>query len=196
MRRAHRPQPTCALRRSATDPVAFETVYEQHATGILRFLARRTLDAEVARDLTAETFATAFDARRRFRGRTDAEAAGWLFGIARHLHARYVRDGVVERRATARLGIQLPPLDGDDYERVRRLADLDGVRPRLIEELGRLTPGQQAAIHLRIVEELPYDEVAARLDVSEPTARARVSRGLRELSAALERHPSLKERFT
>jgi RNA polymerase sigma factor (sigma-70 family) len=196
MRRFFRSAETCALRRSAIDPVAFEAVYEQYAVSIVRFLARRTLDLEVARDLTAETFATAFRDRRRFRGRTDAEAAGWLFGIARHLHARYVRDGFVERRATERLRIQLPPLDADDYERVRRLADLDGVRPQLLEQLERLAPEQQAAIRLRVIEELPYEEVAARLDVSEPTARARVSRGLRELGAALDRHPDLKESLT
>lgn len=196
MRRVSRSSPTCALRRSATDPVVFEAVYEQHAVGILRFLARRTLDAEVARDLTAETFATAFHGRRRFRGSTDAEAAGWLYGIARHLHARYVRDGVVARRATERLRIQLPPLDADDYERVLRLADLDGARPWLLEQLERLAPEQQAAIRLRVIEELPYEEVAAQLAVSEPTARARVSRGLRELGAALDRHPNLKESLT
>jgi RNA polymerase sigma factor (sigma-70 family) len=196
MRRASRPASACALQRSRTDPTAFEQVYEQHAVGILRFLARRTLDVEVARDLTAETFATAFRGRRRFRGSTDAEAAGWLFGIARHLHARYVRDGVVARRATERLRIQLPPLDADDYERVRRLADLDGVRPQLLAQLERLAPEQQAAIRLRVIEELSYEEVAARLDVSEPTARARVSRGLRELGAALDRRPDLKESLT
>jgi RNA polymerase sigma-70 factor (ECF subfamily) len=186
----------CALRRSATDPVAFEAVYEQHAVAILRFLARRTLDVEVARDLTAETFATAFRGRGRFRGSTDAEAAGWLFGIARHLYARYARDGVVERKATERLGLQLAPIEEDDYARVRRLVDLDGARLGLIEHLERLPPDQQAAIRLRVIEELSYEEVATRLDVSEPTVRARVSRGLRELGAALDRQPDLKESLT
>jgi RNA polymerase sigma-70 factor (ECF subfamily) len=39
------------------------------------FLARRTFDVEVARDLTAETFAQAFEHRGRFRGQSDAEAS-------------------------------------------------------------------------------------------------------------------------
>jgi RNA polymerase sigma-70 factor (ECF subfamily) len=173
--------------------MAFGQVYEQHAGGIVRFLARRTLDVEVARDLAAETFATAFRSRRRFRGTTDAEAAGWLFGIARHLHGRYVRTGIVERRATQRLGIQLPPLDEEDYERTDRLADLAGIRSILLDELERLPADQQMAIRLRIVEELPYPEVAARMCVNEPAARARVSRGLRELADALERHPKVQE---
>lgn len=196
MRRARPPGPSCALRRAARDPTAFEEVYERHATGILRFLARRTLDVEVARDLTAETFAIAFRARRRFRGTTDAEEAGWLLGIARHLYARWVRDGVVERKATERLGIQLPPLEDADYDRVVRLADLAGARAALLAELGRLPADQQSAIRLRVLEELPYAEVAARLRVSEPTARARVSRGLRSLASALDRHPDLKVGLT
>jgi RNA polymerase sigma-70 factor (ECF subfamily) len=41
------------------------------------------------------------------------------------------------------------------------------------------------AIELRIVRELPYPEVAAELGVSEQTARARVSRGLRALRQAM-----------
>ena len=38
---------------------------------------------------------------------------------------------------------------------------------------------------MRVVDDLPYEEVARRLGVSEPTARARVSRGLRALQGAL-----------
>ena len=37
----------------------------------------------MALDLTAETFAQAFEGRRRCRASTDEEVAAWLFGIAR-----------------------------------------------------------------------------------------------------------------
>ncbi len=43
------------------------------------FLARRTADPEVALDLWGETFAQAVAGRRRYRGTTDEEAAGWLY---------------------------------------------------------------------------------------------------------------------
>ena len=49
----------------------FEHLYRASAQPLLVFLARRTLDAEVALDLWAETWAAAFAGRRRFRG--DAE---------------------------------------------------------------------------------------------------------------------------
>ena len=184
---------TCPLRRSAREPTAFALVYDNHAVRILRFLARRTLDVETARDLTAETFAVAFRDRGRFRGSTDEETAAWLFGIARNLLSRWARSGAVERKATERLGIQLSAIDAGDYERVDQLAGLAGVRAQVATELRRLPADQQDAIRLRVLDELSYAEVAARLAVSEPTARARVSRGLRQLGTALERHSNVKE---
>lgn len=184
------------LRRSVRDPTAFVRFYETHADGVLTFLARRTFDAEVARDLMAETFAQAYGSRRRFRGGSDAEAAGWLYAIARHLLSGYVRSGVVERKATERLGIAVPELEQDDYERVVQLAALADVRGVVAEAFERLEPDQREAIRLRILEELPYAEVADRLAINEPTARARVSRGLRQLGAMLDALPQTTREMT
>lgn len=61
-----------SLRESRERPMAFDGFYQAHARELLLFFTRRTFDVEVARDLTAETFAQAFEHRRRFRGRTDA----------------------------------------------------------------------------------------------------------------------------
>jgi RNA polymerase sigma-70 factor (ECF subfamily) len=176
-----------------SDPRAFERVYDAYATRVLAFLARRTFDAEAARDLTAETFAQAYQGRRRFRGSTDDETAAWLYGIARNLLNRYIRTGVVERRAIERLGIRVPQLVEADYERIVQLAGLADLRTVIAEEFSRLRPDQQAAVHLRVVEELSYPEIAQRLAISEQTARARVSRGLRQLVAGVEHVPGMKE---
>jgi RNA polymerase sigma factor (sigma-70 family) len=59
------------------------------------------------------------------------------------------------------------------------------VRLGLAAQLERLSEEQRDALQLRVVEEMPYEEVARRLGVSEPAARARVSRGLRSLQRAL-----------
>ena len=118
---------TC-LRESARTPTAFTGVYEAMASELLAFLLRRTFDVEVARDLTAETFARAFEHRGRFRGDTDAEASAWLYGIARNLLARYARDGVTERRAVERLGIRVPAVSEDDHQRIVELAGLADMR--------------------------------------------------------------------
>jgi DNA-directed RNA polymerase specialized sigma24 family protein len=86
--------------------------------------ARRTLQADVAVDLVAETFCQAFTDRAGLRGAGDSEALAWIFGIARHQLSGYFRRGSVERRALVRLGLQLPSMSDLDYERVEELRTL------------------------------------------------------------------------
>lgn len=167
-------------------PSAFLPFYEEHAHGVLVFFVRRTFDVEVARDLTAETFAQAFESRARFRGTSDDQAAAWLYAIARHLLARYVRKGVAERKVVQRLGIQVPDVSADDHDRIVELASLRDLRERVRTAFMSLTPEQRDALQLRVIDECPYPEVAKRLRVSEQAARARVSRALRELVTAIE----------
>ena len=181
------------LRRAAAEPSAFAEVYEAHARRMLVFFMRRTFDLEAARDLTAETFAQAFRDRRRFRGRTDAEATAWLFGIARNLLSHYARKGRVEDKAVRRLGVRLPAITTDDHERVVELAGLGELRAHVSAAFAELSDDQRAALRLRVVDELSYPEVAASLGVSEQTARARVSRGLRRLAEIVELSPPAPE---
>lgn len=164
----------------------FEPLYDRSAEQLLVYFTRRTLDPEVAVDLWAETLAQAFAGRRRFRGSTEEQAVAWLYGIARNQWAGYLRRGYAERRAMRRLRLERPELHSDDIERLEDLAELRTLRASLRGALQTLPAGQRDAVRLRIVEELPYDEVAARLGVSEPAARARVSRGLHGLEVALE----------
>lgn len=44
------------------------------------------------------------------------------------------------------------------------------------------------AVQLRVVDELDYEVVAQRLSISQPAARARVSRGLSALAQTLDTH--------
>jgi RNA polymerase sigma factor (sigma-70 family) len=167
-------------------PSELADLYSTHSRRLLAFFTRRTFDVEVARDLTAETFAQAFEHRRRFRGSSEGEAAAWLFGIARHQLSRYARTGRVRRRAVERLGIRLPEVSDDDYERIVELAGLAEVRGRVAAAYSDLSGDQREALRLRVIDELPYADVAQTLGVSEQTARARVSRGLRRLADAVE----------
>jgi len=70
------------LTASVAEPELFVAFYDHHARRLLAFFVRRTFDAQVAADLTAETFAQAFAARARFRGPGPGSAAAWLQTIA------------------------------------------------------------------------------------------------------------------
>lgn len=173
---------------SLRDAGAFEAFYRQHARQLLVFLTRRTLDAHLALELTAETFAQAFERRGQFRGGGEEQATAWLYRIASNQHAKYLRRGKVERRAMQRLGLSLPDYNDVDIQRVDELAESGSLRARVAAEFGGLPGTHREAVRLRIVEDLPYPRVAEHLGISEPAARARVSRGLRLLRDNVRSH--------
>src|SRR5205823_5939009 len=94
-------------------------LYDTLAEPLLRYFARRTLDAEAAADLTAETFAAALSSKDRFRVGANAEA--WIYGIAAHQLSHYRRRGSVAAKARRRIGIPDLVLEPRDYERIEEL---------------------------------------------------------------------------
>jgi RNA polymerase sigma-70 factor (ECF subfamily) len=86
-----------------------------------------------------------------------------------------------------RLRWEVPaPADEDERDELERMAELQALRPVLIQALGSLPHRRRRAVQLRIVLGLPYEQVAARLGCSEQAARASVSRGLRSLAKQID----------
>jgi RNA polymerase sigma-70 factor (ECF subfamily) len=149
------------------------------------YIARKTMDAGIAADLTAETFAQAFTNRGQFRGHTREEAIGWLYGIARHQVSHFIRRDRAEARALERLGIQRPHLSDVELERLEDLSGISDLRRRVASHLSDLSHEQQEALRLRVLEEQSYEEMAEHLGINEQAVRARVSRGMRTLADRL-----------
>jgi RNA polymerase sigma factor (sigma-70 family) len=161
------------------DAEAFAEFYRRHARPLAGFLVRRTGDPEAAADLLAETFAAALTGLDRFdpaRG----DAAGWLYGIARHQLARRHRRGAVEERARRRLRMERLELTDADLRAIEACDDATIA-------LEGLPPDQREAIHARVVQEQDYAAIAATSGSTEPAVRQRVSRGLATLRARLTR---------
>jgi RNA polymerase sigma factor (sigma-70 family) len=155
------------------DAASFELFYGRYFERLLAFFSWRTRDAELAADLTAETFAAALAARRRFR-RQGGRAGSWLFAIAYHKLADSQRRGYAEDRARRRLGMERIELTDDDIARIDRL----GQRGAVAELVRDLPADQREAIQAHVIEERGYGEIAAELETSEAVVRKRVSRGL------------------
>jgi RNA polymerase sigma factor (sigma-70 family) len=164
----------------------FVLFYDRALPGLLAYFARRTFDAQIAADLTAETLAEAFASRRRFRPRGDGSASAWLYTLAARKLARYVRRLRVDDAARRRLGMERLELASDDVERVEALIDFEHVGREVRQAFDALRADQREAVRLRVIEGRPYRDVARTLGCSEQTARARVSRGLRRLAAQLD----------
>jgi RNA polymerase sigma factor (sigma-70 family) len=158
----------------------FATFYRRHVDSILRYHARSTGNAEVAADLTAETFAAALEAKHRFRP-GGPPAQSWLFSIAMRKLADYRRRGYAEDRARRRLGMErVDPTDAD-LRRIEWLAgDVDVTS--LVEEL---PADQRHAVIAHVLSERGYVEIAEELAISPAGVRKRVSRGLASLRGRL-----------
>ena len=164
---------------SAADARSFEEFYLRHADMVIGYFARRTGDAELAADLTSETFAAALAGRRRYRPRKGA-AGAWLFGIASRKLADAQRKGYAERRMCRRLGMERIELTDADIAHIEALGETT-----LLEGL----PVDQAmAVRARVIEERDYDEIAGELHTSEAVVRKRVSRGLATARRRIGRH--------
>jgi RNA polymerase sigma-70 factor (ECF subfamily) len=165
----------------AADPVAeldrrFDELYHQ----VFRFLHHRLANAELADELTADTFYRAADAIRRGR-RGHAALHCWLLRIAANLantHHRRIKQwfraltGRIESNATTS---PAEPSANDDRDRVRRA-------------IRNLAPAQQTAVLLRYYVRMNYDEIATVLGCSPVAARADLSRAIRRLRTVLEPH--------
>ena len=176
-----------------TDAEALADLYRREGEKVLIFLTRRTWDAEVALELTAETFALAIGRWRRLGQLTVEQQRAWLFTVARRQLSRYLRRARVERRAIERLGMEVPSVSEDDAAEIESRAGLEELRSVLATGLSRLSADQREAVRLRVVEECSYEVLSERLGVSEQVARARVSRGLRRLADALESYQGATE---
>lgn len=163
---------------------AFADLYTSYHAAVLRYFERRTSNADVATDLAADTFGALFVNIAGFHGTTEDQGRAWMWTIARNtLYGWYRRRGV-EHRFHERLGVDPPIPWTDNYERVEELADCEGARLAMQRAFEMLSPTDQTALTLHVIDELSYGQIAAKLGVSIAAVRIRAWRArckLREI---------------
>ena len=167
-----------AIAASLRDPDAFVTIFDRHFDPIRGYIARR-LGADPAADLTAETFARAFDSRKRY-DLSRPDALPWLYGIASHVLRRHARDEQRRLRAYARIASQPQPTAGDG-----ELVDAD-----VAAALDAMRPAEREVLFLFAWADLGYEEIAQALSIPVGTVRSRLARARAHAAAALAPRPS------
>ncbi|WP_033441579.1 RNA polymerase sigma factor [Saccharothrix sp. NRRL B-16314] len=167
--------------RSRHEPDAFAAIFDRHAPHIQRYLARR-LGTQVADDLVAETFLTAFDKRERY-DRTRPDARPWLYGIATNLVGQHRRQEA--RRYQARSSDHHAAAEADHADRVAAEVTAQAMRSMLAGALGGLSDEDRDVLLLIAWEQLSYEGVAAALEIPVGTVRSRLNRARRKVRQAL-----------
>jgi len=174
-----------ALVRAAQegDQAAFSEIVRHHQRAVYRVAYALTRNAADADDLAQETFVRAFQAIGRFR--VGEPLHPWLSRIAVNqaysLHRRRKRRPETAIEPLIEAGRQWAA-GGDDPS--EQAAEAES-HQRLAEAFAGLSPEHQAVLTLRVVEDLPYDEIARVLNVPAGTVMSRLSRARAELRQRL-----------
>jgi RNA polymerase sigma-70 factor (ECF subfamily) len=165
---------------SLQDPARFGAIFDRHFAEIHGYAAKRA-GRDVADDIAAETFLTAFRARHRFDPRRGTVKA-WLYGIVTNHLSAYRRRELRAYRAMARSG--LPASDGGHADRVVEQVTAGALRGPLAKALAGLSRGEREVLLLVALGDLSNADVAAALGVPYGTVASRLSRARAKLRKA------------
>lgn len=160
--------------RPAGSLVEFEVLYRAEVGAVTAFFARREREPETVADLTADTFMQAMRSLGTFDGSRGGRRA-WLFGIARHVHARHCEQMAHDSDAAERdASRRVPPQDvlDDLLERI----DAEQPGRELLDRMTDLSQADREAIELVDLAGLSPKEAAAAMGVSAGALRIRLFR--------------------
>jgi RNA polymerase sigma-70 factor (ECF subfamily) len=160
------------------------TYYHAPVYGVISGILRSSNDAA---DVTQEVFLKAFRGMRAFRHGSSLKT--WLYRIAVRESLNYKR--WFWRHLRFQSSIEEEQLDGSVELEDTGTSPFEELASREIQQavqhaLGEVPPVFRAAVILRDLEGLSYEEVAEVLDVSVGTVKSRILRGRRMLREILE----------
>lgn len=124
-------------------------LYDRALPEVYGYVVHRTRNANVAEDVTADTFMAAVESIRR--GAVTDVSVAWLIGIARHKLVDHWRRS--ERDARNLRAVDDTPVADDPWD-----AELDAFAAR--DALERLGAHHRSALTLRYVDDLSVPQVA------------------------------------
>lgn len=137
---------------------------EPHLPHVYRFALRLSGDADVAEDLTQETFLRAWKRRRTLQNVRSARV--WLFRIAANLWRDRLRQGTPPARSGMPLAEVADPVRAPQEAVIQQEEVQQALRAA-----ESLPPRQRDVLYLAAVEELSPAEIGEVLDISPNAAR-------------------------
>ena len=162
--------------RAKSQREAFGALYDRFFPIVHRYCRRRLFDEATADDVSSDVFLQIARTIHRFPGATEVDFRRWVYRIATNAINAH-------RRQAARRGAL--------FDRARRLgwwSETESRGPNCHDEFENVLAGlamlgerEQAALTLRFMEGLSYEEVGKILDTRPATVRVVVSRAIQSL---------------
>ncbi|HTP31026.1 MAG TPA: sigma-70 family RNA polymerase sigma factor [Candidatus Acidoferrales bacterium] len=146
----------------------FHELYEAYSRDVYRFALYLSNDPAMADDITSETFVRAWSSPEPVRLAT---VKGYLLTIARNLW-------LMERRRHSRRGSLVEVNDElpDSAPSVSRGVEVKDELGRVLRALQEFPEADRAALLMRAIEGMSYEEIAAALGLPVATVKVKVHR--------------------
>jgi RNA polymerase sigma-70 factor (ECF subfamily) len=174
-------------------------VYDALHTPILRYVANRVGDVEIARDITAEVFFKMYKNRWKYKF-TGAPISAWLYRIAGNEINTFYRKQKYKplRLETALKDTGSLPLSlrGDLQQEIsdaQEKADQNSAFTRIHKQLRQLPGKYQDVIVMHYLEEQTVPQIAALLGKKEGTVKSLISRGIAKLRTEAQKSQNRSE---
>ena len=168
------------------DPDAFEELVKRYQDRIYSFALRMTSNRDDALDIAQDAMFRAYKALPSFnRG---APFSPWIYKIVANLSINFLKRQRTQKSVLAQIGRMEEETHAQSVEGLVEQRDTQRIVQAAIMEL----PGQyRAAILLRHIYQLSYEEIAGTLDIPVGTVKTRIFRGRKILLFKLEESGTL-----
>ena len=153
---------------------SMEEIYKEYAKTVYRFLLSRTHDADLAEELTQETFYQAIRTSGRYDG--SSKVSTWLLGIAKNVLLTYWR----KHPAHEDIENQEIPVESAEDTALR-----SAERVELLRKLHALEEPKREVVYLRVFGGLSFREIGDIFAKTENWARVTFYRAKEQLRKEL-----------
>ena len=163
----------------------FRVLYDDLYEDLWRYIQRRSISTEEARDILSEVFLVAW--KRLEDVPVGKEARLWLFGVARNLLKASWRKRKRSKDLVVRIGNEISTRGNTDTE-----LDNSGVL-KIVKALQFLSENDQEILRLVAWEKLSHKEISVVIGCSENAVAIRIRRARVRLMKVLQSEKSFSE---
>lgn len=173
----------------AGDSSAFERLIEPLEGRIYAVALRMCGNREDAQDCMQESMIRIYRALSSFKGQSSFST--WVYRITMNTCLDELRRRKARRSTSLDTLLDSGWSPADETDTPERHAIQSEQRRTLERAIAELPEDMRAAVVLRDIQGLAYDEIASALNVNVGTVKSRISRGRERLREKLSAHPEL-----
>jgi len=158
------------------NPGAFETIVDRYQGRLLGFCRQMLGSTEDAEDVLQEVFVNAY--RAMLADEREINLRPWLYRIARNRCLNYLR----KPKADAQESMDMVP-EVDAASTAEKVHNREEFR-QILSDVNKLPETQRAALLLREMDALSYEEIAAAMETTVPSVKSLLVRARISLAEA------------